>query len=411
MYDTVIIGSGIAGLYSAYLITKSDPKQSIVVLEKYSKPYIGGRANNKMFQGVSVVTGAGVVRKDKDTLLVDLIKTLNVSSHEFTSEHHYAATIQPECHLKRAFLEIKHAYLQSDPRPRVTFKDFGISVLGKNRYTHFVTCSGYTDYENEDVHSTLYMYGFDDNYSSWTAIGVSWKSLIEKMAHMIGEKKLQFKKHVTKINYIEPFHYSINIENCASINTRKVIVATTIDAVMKIVPGASKSDSLYQAIKGQTFLRVYGKFNKASTEVMNQILLRGMTMVPGPLQKIIPMNTEKGVYMIAYNDNASAKKLRPVLENTPEHRDYFCRLIEKAIGLEKDTLTMIDMTHFYWPIGTHYYTPLDHRFKTRNEFIKKAQHPSLGMLIVGEMISSNQGWVEGALESVEKVVTPAWRKL
>jgi hypothetical protein len=30
------------------------------------------------------------------------------------------------------------------------------------------------------------------------------------------------------------------------------------------------------------------------------------------------------------------------------------------------------------------------------------------MLIVGEMVSLNQGWVEGALESVEQVVTKQW---
>ena len=30
------------------------------------------------------------------------------------------------------------------------------------------------------------------------------------------------------------------------------------------------------------------------------------------------------------------------------------------------------------------------------------------MLIVGEMISENQGWTQGALDSVEKVVTQKW---
>jgi len=411
MYDTVIIGSGIAGLYSAYLITKTDPNQSIVILEKYSKPYIGGRANNEMFQGVSVVTGAGVVRKEKDTLLVDLIKTLHIPAHEFTSEHHYARTIQSDCHVKRDFLEIKRAYLQSDPRPKKTFKEFGISVLGKDRYKQFVICSGYTDYENEDVYSTLHMYGFDDNFSSWTAMGISWHMLIEKMVGIIGEKNIHCKKNVIHIHCIQPFDYSIDIENSASIKAKKVIVATTIDTVMKIVPGASTRDSLYRNIQGQPFLRLYGKFNKASTEMMNQHVLSGMTMVPGPLQKIIPMNKEKGVYMIAYSDNASATKLKPILENTPEHRDHFCRLIEKALGLEEGILTMTAITHFYWPIGTHYYTPLDKRFKTRNEFIKKAQHPLPGLLVVGEMISSNQGWVEGALESVNKVVTPSWIRI
>jgi monoamine oxidase len=37
-----------------------------------------------------------------------------------------------------------------------------------------------------------------------------------------------------------------------------------------------------------------------------------------------------------------------------------------------------------------------------------AQHPDKNILVVGEMISRKQGWTEGALESVEKVVTPEW---
>jgi len=31
-----------------------------------------------------------------------------------------------------------------------------------------------------------------------------------------------------------------------------------------------------------------------------------------------------------------------------------------------------------------------------------------GMVVVGEMVSRDQGWVEGALESVDAVVTRDW---
>jgi monoamine oxidase len=40
--------------------------------------------------------------------------------------------------------------------------------------------------------------------------------------------------------------------------------------------------------------------------------------------------------------------------------------------------------------------------------MRKAQHPEKGILVVGEAVSRNQGWTEGALESVEAVMTKQW---
>ena len=39
-YDIIIIGSGIAGLYSAYNIKKMSPQTSFLILEKYKKQFI-----------------------------------------------------------------------------------------------------------------------------------------------------------------------------------------------------------------------------------------------------------------------------------------------------------------------------------------------------------------------------------
>lgn len=47
-------------------------------------------------------------------------------------------------------------------------------------------------------------------------------------------------------------------------------------------------------------------------------------------------------------------------------------------------------------------------FKNRNDFINKAQHPEKCMLVVGEVVSTYQGWIEGALESVNKALSDKW---
>jgi hypothetical protein len=305
--------------------------------------------------------------------------------------------------LKKTFLEIKEAY--HDGLAPQTFKTFATSIIGEDRYKDFILCSGYTDYENEDVHSTLFNYGFDDNYQNWTALSIPWDELIKSLIGKIGKENISFNTEVRDIETLEK-GYKI-ITNKGEFYCRKTIVATTIDTVLKIVPGASSKNSIYQNIKGQPFLRTYGKFSTDSLNTMRE-LVPALTVVPGPLQKIIPMDVEKGVYMICYNDNASAKKLKTISQDNEENRELFCRLLEKSLGAPKDSLKLLAISDFYWEIGTHYYRPLPSKYKTRNEFIKLAQNPHENMLVVGELISTNQGWVEGSLESVDKVVTRSW---
>jgi len=185
--------------------------------------------------------------------------------------------------------------------------------------------------------------------------------------------------------------------------SNKVIIATTITGIKKLL----HKHNIYNQIHGQPFLRLYAKFDKKSTEIMKKYV-KNYTIVHGPLQKIIPIDSNKGVYMIAYSDNENAVALKNNLKNIEENRILYSELIKKSLGiLENENIHIISIKDFYWPIGTHYYQPL-RNFNTRNDFVKKAQHPEEGILVVGEAVSRYQGWVEGALESVENVLTKTW---
>jgi hypothetical protein len=89
---------------------------------------------------------------------------------------------------------------------------------------------------------------------------------------------------------------------------------------------------------------------------------------------------------------------------------FFSKLLEDTLNIPSGTLQITALLDFYWPIGTHYYTPLPNykNMLTRSQFIHKAQIPLPNLLVVGEVVAENQGWTEGALESVEKVVTKKW---
>ena len=94
-FDIIIIGSGIAGLYSAYNIQQLAPNKTFLVLEKYKKKWIGGRINNEEFYGTTVVTGAGIGRKNKDHLLQELLKELRIKYTDFKLDVNYAVIGEP----------------------------------------------------------------------------------------------------------------------------------------------------------------------------------------------------------------------------------------------------------------------------------------------------------------------------
>jgi len=402
-YDIIIIGSGISGLYSAYNIKNVSHSTSFLVLEKYKKNWIGGRTSNETFYGSQIVTGAGIGRLDTNTLLIKLLKKLNIEYTKYNSIMNYSKTMNP-VDIVKIIEKLKIEYKNHPELHNKTFKQFFIKTLGNELYKKFIMSAGYTDYEDADIAETLYNYGMEDNKSGWTGLHIPWKKLVDKFYDLIGHNHFRFSSNVIEIKKVkeEPCTFLINLENGEKYLCNRVIIATTIDTVKNLLPNYK----IYNQIKGQPFLRLYAKFDKKSTDILKNYVSH-YTIVPGPLQKIIPINHNKGIYMIAYSDNDNAVILKDNLKNTPENRELFSELVEKSLGIH-EKLHIIAIKDFYWPIGTHYYTPLNNAYSSRQDFLYKAQHPQKGMLVVGEAFSRYQGWVEGALESVETVLNKKW---
>ena len=246
----------------------------------------------------------------------------------------------------------------------------------------------------------------EDNTFKYKAFYVQWKEMVLRLADSIGNNHFKFSNDVVKISKISegPCKFQIVTESGNNYYCKKVIVATTISGIRKLLP----KYPIYNDIEGQPFLRLYGKFSEKSIPIMQQYV-KGITIVPGPLQKIMPIDDDKGIYMISYSDNNNAILLKKHIENTEQNRHLFCQLIEKTLDIPDNTLHLIAIKDYYWPIGTHYYKPLNKDlYKNRAQFIKQAQHPEDGILVVGEVVSNNQGWTEGALESVKSTLSKKW---
>lgn len=402
MYDFIIVGGGISGLYSAYKIMKENPSASFVVLEKFKRDWLGGRIGNEEFHGETIITGAYSARKDKDKNFIKLLNELNIYSPEKIHIQTNSRTITNPCDVEAIFSYMKEIYDDKKDRGK-TFKEYASGLLVKELYDSFLSCSGYTDYENASAYDTLHDYGFDDNFKIWVHLDVPWKKLVLAMQEKIGCKNIHTLTEVNNLEMKEKNHFVITAKNGKTYSGKKVILATTTDVVQKLLPNHS---DLHKQIHGQPFLRMYVKVSKNSIPLMKYEIL-DRTTVTGILQNVISVNADKGIYMI-YSDNKNAMALKSYIENTLENRKYVARIIENTFALETCTICIKDIMSFYWEIGTHYYEPLPEEFKNRKEFLEKAQKPLKNILVVGEMVSVKQGWVEGALESVETGLTKKW---
>jgi 2-polyprenyl-6-methoxyphenol hydroxylase-like FAD-dependent oxidoreductase len=409
--DVLIVGGGIAGLYCAYLCRKYRPEWRMLVVEK--NPTVGGRMGTYSFHGVPVATGAGIGRQKKDKRLQRLLHTLQIPTTAFTAGNGFSAELSDNnlCHVKELYAFLKETYRQEEEEQQQqekdkTFKEFAQPLLGAKAYRQFVVCAGYSDYERAGAADVFAHYGFEDNYAPFAAIGVPWQRLLDQLVGAIGARHILTGAKVVRIEPLEEEEeeeeasYLVKANDGSSYRCRKVVLATTVEVVRRLLP----SMNIYKQIHAQPFLRIYGKFTKASIARMKEYMRGQRTVVvTGPIHKIITINEAAGVYMIAYTDNAGALALKKYKEAR------LCRLLEKALSAPPNTLNLVSMVSFYWPVGTHYYGPLkfntktNTKTKTRAAFIRAAQRPRKNLFVGGEMLSLHQGWVEGALESIDRI--------
>lgn len=374
MKKIAIIGSGISGLFAG-LILKINNVQ-VTIFEKNKK--IGGRIKMVDFDGEKVIAGAGIGRKE-DKLLYALCKKLNVTTNNYHVDAQH--TSFPLDVMK--ILNLLEKNLNTLERNKENFKNYALRILGREMYNKFILTIGETDYEKADVIDTLYDYGFH-NYTvnGFDAFSIKWIEMLESFENILyKETKLNVNvKNITK-----------EIDGSFTINNEKfdkVIFATSIDTINKLLP---RIKILYN-IKGQSFVRLYVKLSEPI-----KAIVKSFVKTDKPLQKIIVINKEKCIYQISYSDNYIANKWKDNynIRNTVEKS--IMKIFNQKVKVLKHKL-------IYWKIGTHYYTPLSKSFKDRDDFLNQSQNPSENIYCVGEAFSRNQGWCEGALESVLNII-------
>jgi hypothetical protein len=378
VYDFVIIGGGVAGLYANHKLSK---KGKGILLEKNSNVF--GRAREHEFHGTKVKCGAGIAVPENKTV-VKLLKKFGMP-HKSSLGPAIADMREPKFDMKRAVKEVKKVYktMTKKDLSALTARQILFKYFPKEFAEQFIRHSEFHDYLEGSFEYLFKFYDIDDlDNAAFPKIFVDWSEFVEKLklpniVTNFTVRTIEKKRDVFTVN--------------GEITAKKVIIALTVDAIDSIrYIGFSMPE--YGAYIGSVpFSRVYAFYEKGYN------LKDGYVMVDGPLDKMIKVNDK--VLMASYSDGNNARFWMIAKTLDKDARREIVNDELKKIGFDFGIPN--DVFSAEWTSGVHFFKP--YPAGKLDKLLDTLSKPRKNVFVIGEMLSKRQGYVEGALLSVDRL--------
>jgi len=400
IYDYIIVGGGLSGLYSAYNLLKENPKLDILILERNRD--VGGRIDTQ--DGLEA--GAGRFHNNQP-LIMKLIRELGLNKNKVpinTYEHFYANTqihdMEPIHRIINYIIFISKKESVNTLK-NIIFLEYVRQVLSNDDGTFLLNYYGYSsELTNMNAFDTINLmkthFNKDNQYYRLEG-GLS--QIIRELIKQI-DAKIITKRRVNNIEYkSEDQLFEITCDNIQrKYYSKKCICAVTKETLLKL-PIFKPIYKVLNLIETLPLCRIYATFPK------KQIWFKDMPSVTtnNNLRIMIPIDEEKGIIMMSYTDNKYARFWKRLLDEegieavNREHQ----RLIKKTTGL--DVPMPKDTKVYYWEHGVAYFKP---GFDSQT-MLKQILHPipNIPLYVCGENFSKlNSQWMEGALDTALQII-------
>jgi len=431
-FDYLIIGGGIAGLYTAYKIHQNQPHVTIGLLEATSR--LGGRIHTIHKSNTQFESGGARFNSDQHRVLT-LIKELDLSKQivPITSTSEYIP-VEPKYDPK---LETQFPTIDDFIKHIQTYiKDKNIS----NQELLDTTILEFANTHFEKTYPTIKTY-LESRYPYYSELGVlnaveginlftnefasktqyfvlakGLETLIDKLANKLrntSKVMMYLETPLDTITYDKiTKQYTIKTTAYQTIHhipgtpkeyyTKNLILAIPQNALKKI-NYLTKYDTvtkMLKAVQSQQLYRIYACYplDKKTGKPWFSELSKIVTNLP--IKYIIPYDVKKGLIMISYTDGKYADYwLKHLLNGT------FMTTLSKQL---KQLFPEIDIPkpkwiqHCHWAMGAAYWLPGYNREEIMPKLVKPFVDESL--YICGENYSSHQAWMEGSLETSDLVL-------
>ena len=417
IFDFIIVGGGIAGLYTAYLLLKKNKKYNILLLEKNSN--YGGRIYTYRKNDIQLEFGAGRI-SNNHILMNKLIKDLKLDKFKYTISNkidHILLTPSNKPkkykHLyKDELLDIptllKLVFKKSKKYTKqtlidITFQQLIKKVLSPDAYQFFIDAYEYKkDIFVCNAFDYIRLYKMDFTYNNSFFVLTCGLDKVTTCLYEKLKNNITFKNN-TKCSVLE-HNKNTNIFTINNkYNSKQVILALPKNAIDNIGYFKYKSpNKLLQSVTPVPLTRVYAVYPK--NKFTNKVWFHDMKKITTnkKIKYIIPINENKGTIMISYTDghladewgklNKNKKKLKNKLKND-------LNILFPNISIPEPTEVFVA----YWKNGAHFFKSSYSADVVGKDILKPFKN--ICLYICGETYSKHQAWAEGSLETSKKIVS------
>jgi len=392
----VIVGAGIAGLYTAYKLSKKTT--DIRIIEKSDR--YGGRIYT---YNCKYDVGAGRLGK-KQKLVMKLIKEFNLE--------HLMVDINPN---KNYFVDGKMLdedgllrHYNSDYKSLSDLWSYVIHNKSKLNLREFIfhnylgtflntkeikVLERSLGYINEmyrlNAYDAIYTLkkDFDVKDNDFFILKGGLDILSKSLYDYIISKNItiEFNK---ELKDIKSDHI---ITDNGKIKYSKLYLAVCKKAYVNI-PYFNQYRELFDTVSVGNLLRIYAKYDLNKNKWLVNLK---KTVTDNKLQFIIPITDD--LVQISYSDDYIANFWNTL--SNKETKIQITRLLKEMFP-DTNVEEPLWITKHYWCCGSHFWKPN----VNSKDIQRKINSIDKSIKIVGEIYSSRQAWIEGALETVEKVV-------
>lgn len=436
VYDFIILGGGIAGLYTAYqLLEKNVTGYKILLLEK--EVVLGGRIHTYHDKYMNVEAGGSRFHSGQPRIM-KLIRDLGLGSKivDISTDFSYipspttaAAAAGTDDVISKRNTLLRHLSSASkkvavETMRNMSLLDFAKTVLDNTDVELICDSFGYyTEIVSMNAHDALYL--ITEHLSGkhqFHVLAGGLSQLTDALEQKIkkGGNVTILKNHTvvgircyvwnsiddtSKTPTVDKFEVS-----CADIERKyygKTIIAALPKQVLEKIPIFAPLRPLLDKIVCGPLCRIYSKFplDKSSGKPWFHGISKFTTN--NKLRMVIPIDESAGVIMSSYTDNVFAKYWKKLYDRdrrnagrtsvvgTDSVDDKLVQLLHETTG--RDVPMPLKTNVFYWGCGVGYWGVGADSSDISKTILQPFPH---NIFICGEHFSEkNQQWIEGALET------------